>query len=82
MLTENERKLWTTGRQVDAVRLYRNRVRDDATDEPASLPDAAEALEKETGVARTFQIAPTARLGRPCGNPDCCPPDKEGGHSA
>lgn len=57
--------------QIAALRTYRSRV----FPTPA-LHAAALVFETQTSIKRRFVVAPTVHLGRPCGNPDCCPPTK------
>jgi len=57
--------------QLAALRAYRWRL--------FPTPDLHAAVlvfEEETSVKRRFTVAPTVHLGKPCGNPDCCPPER------
>jgi hypothetical protein len=69
--TEAEKVAWIAGKQLPAMRSYRGRVHPDR-----GLETVVVVFEEATGVKRTFQVLPTAYLGRPCGNPDCCEPRK------
>ena len=67
--TEPEKRAWVAGKHLPALRAYRGRVHPDR-----GLEAVVVVFEEATGVKRTFQVLPTAYLGRPCGNPDCCDP--------